>query len=75
MPAYGHQQKFRKFEKFGAILGQNETPGVPPVNGSVLNGKVSVINGRPTRAFTFKPTLDLLALRVCILKGGKRSVT
>ena len=75
MSAYGHQQKFRNFEKFGAILGQNGIPGLPTVNGSVLNGKVSVINGRPTQTVTFKLTHALLALRVSKPEGGKRSVT
>ena len=73
--AYGHQQKFRNFEKFGAILGQNGIPGVPTVNGSVLNGNISIINGKPMRAFTFKLTLAFLALRVSKPKGGKRFVT
>ena len=73
--AYGHQQKFKNFEKFGAILRQNENPRLPSVNGSVLNGKVSVINGRPTQAVTFKLTPALLALRVSKLEGEKRSVT
>ena len=75
LSAYGHQQKFRNFENFGAILGQNGILGVPTVNGSGLNGKVSVINGRPTQAFTFKLTPTFLALRVCKPEGGKHSVT
>ena len=73
--AYGHQQKFRNFEKFGAILGQNGIPELPTVNGFVLNGKVSVINGRPTRTVTFKLTPALLALRVSKPEDGKRFVT
>ena len=73
--AYGHQQKFRNFEKFGAILGQNGIPGVPTVNGSVLNGNISIIIGKPMRAFTFKLTPAFLALRVSKLKGGKHFVT
>ena len=75
LSAYGHQHKFRNFEKFGAILGQNWIPRVPTVNGSVLNGNVSVINGRPTQAFTFKVTLAFLALRVSKPEGKKRYVT
>ena len=75
LSAYGHQQKFRNFEKFGAILGQNWIPRVPTVNGSVLNGNVSVINGRPMRAFTFKVTLAFLALRVSKPEGKKCYVT
>ena len=75
LSAYGHQQKFRNFEKVGANLGQNGILGVPIVNGLVLNGNVSVINGRPTRAFTFKLTPATLALKVCKPEGGKRSVT
>ena len=74
LSTYGHQQKFRNFENFGAILGQNGIPGVLTVNGSVLNGKVSVINGRPTRDFTFKLTPGFFALRVCRPEGGKRSI-
>ena len=75
MSTYGHQQKFKNFEKFGAILGQNGNPGLLTVNGSVLNSKVLVINGRPTRAVTFKLTPALLALRVSKLEGKKHSVT
>ena len=71
----GNQQKLRNFKNFGTFLGQNGIPGVPSENGSVLNGKVSVINGRPTRAFTFKLTPNILALRVCKPEGGKRIVS
>ena len=53
----GHQRKFRNFEKFGAILGQNRISGGHAENGLVLKGKVSVINGRPTQTCTFKLTL------------------
>ncbi|XP_065615874.1 uncharacterized protein LOC136061702 [Quercus suber] len=75
LSASGNQQKIRNFEKFGAILGQNGIPGVPIGNGFVLNGNVSVINGRPMRACTFKLTPAFLALRVCKSEGGKRTVT
>ena len=75
LSTYGHQQKFRNFEKFGAILGQNGIPELPTVNGSVLNGKVSVINGRPMRNVTFKLTPALLALRVSKPEDGKRFAT
>ena len=75
MFAYGHQQKFRNFENFRANMEQNGIPGVPSINGLVLNGNVSVIKGRPTRAFTFKLTPATLALKVCKPEGGKRSVT
>ena len=71
----GHQRKFRNFEKFGAILGQNKIPGGHAENGLVLKGKVSVINGRPTRTCTFKLTPACLALRVCKSEEGKRFVT
>ena len=36
---------------------------------------VSVINGRPMRAFNFKLTPAILALRVCKPEGGRRIVT
>ena len=75
LSAYSHQQKFRNFEKVGAILGQSGIPEVSTVNGLVLNGNVSVINGRPTRAFTFKLTPATLALKVCKPEGGKRFVS
>nr|POE91817.1 hypothetical protein CFP56_65362 [Quercus suber] len=47
----------------------------PIENGSVINGNVSVINGRPMWAFNFKLTLAILALRVCKPEGGRRVVT
>ena len=56
-------------------MGQNRIPEVPAGNGLGLNGNVSVINGRPTRACTFKMTPAVLALRVCKSEGGKRIVT
>ena len=74
LSAYGHQQKFRDFEKVGANLGQSGIPEVPTVNGLVLNGNVSVINGRPTWTCIFKLTPATLALKVCKTEGGKRSV-
>ena len=40
---------------------------------SIVN--VSFINGRPTRAFNFKLTPAILALRVCKPKGGQCMVT
>ena len=70
LSTYGHQQKFRIFEKVGANLGQNGILGVPTEDGSILNSNVSVINGRPTRTFTFKLTPAALALRVCTPEGG-----
>ena len=75
MFAVGHQRKFRNFEKLGAILGQNRIPGGHAENGLVLKGKVSIFNGKPTRTCTFKLTPTCLALRVCKMEGGKRSVT
>ena len=75
LSASGNQQKIKNFEKFGAILGQNRFLGVPVGNGSGLNGNVSVINGRPTRACTFKLTPEFLALRACKFEGGKHTVT
>ena len=74
MSAYGHQQKFKNFEKVGANLGQSGIPEVPIVNGLVLNGNVLVINGRSTRTCIFKLTPATLALKVCKTEGGKRSV-
>ena len=71
----GHQRKFRNFEKFRAILGQNRIPRGHVENGLGLKGKISVINGRLTRTCTFKLTPACLALRVCKIEGGKRSVT
>ena len=68
--ASGNQQKFRNFEKFGAILGQNRIPEVPVGNGLGLNGNVLVINGRPMRACTIKMTPAFLALRVYKSEGG-----
>ena len=56
-------------------MGQNRIPEVPAGNGLGLNGNVSVINGRPTRACTFKMTPAVSALRVCKSEGGKRIVT
>ena len=56
-------------------MGQNGILGVPIVNGSVLNGNISIINGKPMQAFTFKLTPAFLALRVSKPKGGKRFVT
>ena len=56
-------------------MGQNGIPDVHVENGSVLKGKVLVINGRPTRACTFKLTPTFLALRVCKTEGRKRSIT
>ena len=56
-------------------MGQNGIPGVPSVDGLVLNDNVAVINGRPTWAFTFKLTPVALALKVCKPKGRKHSVT
>ena len=64
-----HQRKFRDFEKFGAILGQNRIPKGHVENGLVLKGKVLVINDRPTRTCTFKLTPACLALRVCKIDG------
>ena len=75
MSVVSHQRKFRNFEKFGAILGQNRIPRGHAENGLVLKGKISVINGKPTRTCTFKLTLACLALRVCKIEGGKRLVT
>nr|POE97488.1 hypothetical protein CFP56_05481 [Quercus suber] len=75
LSAVGHQRKFRNFEKFGAILEQNRSPGGHAENGLVLKGKVSVINGRTTRTCTFKLNHASLALRVCKMEGGKRYVT
>ena len=56
-------------------MGQNKIPGGHVENGLVLKGKVSVINGRPTRTCTFKLTPACLALRVCKSEEGKCSVT
>ena len=75
LSALGNQQKSRNFENFGTFLGQHGILKVSSENGSVLNGKVLVTNGRPTWAFTFKLTPDILALRVCKLEGGKCSVS
>nr|POE83745.1 hypothetical protein CFP56_06069 [Quercus suber] len=75
LSAVGHQRKFRNFEKFRTILGQNRIPGGHAENGLVIKGKVSVINGRPTQTCTFKLTPACLALRVSKSEGGKRSVT
>ena len=75
LSVFGNQQKIRNFEKFGTISGQNVIHGDPIENGSVINGKVSVKNGRPTRAFNFRLTLAVLALRVCKPEGGRRFVT
>ena len=75
LSAIGHQCKFRNFEKFGAILGQNRIPRGHAEDGLVLKGKVLVINGRPMQTCTFKMTPACLALRVCKIEGGKRSVT
>ena len=69
------QCKFRNFENFGAILGQNKIPGGHAENGLVLKGKVSIINGKPTRTCTFKLTPACLVLRRCKIEGGNRSVT
>ena len=44
-------------------------------NGSARNGNVSALYGRPTRAFKFKLTPALLALRVCKPEGGRRVVS
>ena len=68
MSVYGNQQKIRNFEKIGTKLGQNVIHGDPIVN-------VSVINGRPTRAFNFKLTPAVLALKVCKPEGGRHIVT
>ena len=73
--AVGHQRKFRNFENFGAILGQNRIPRGHAKNGLVLKGEVSAINGRPMRTYTFKLTPACVALRVCKSEGGKRYVT
>ena len=43
-------------------------------NGSVINGKVSVKNGRPMRVFNFKLTPAVLDMRVCKPEGGRRYV-
>ena len=75
LSAVGHQRKFRNFEKLGAILGQKRIPEGHAENGLVLKGKVSIFNGKPTRTCTFKLTPTCLALRVCKMEGGKRSVT
>ena len=56
-------------------MGQKRIPGGHAENGLVLKGKVSVFNGRPTWTCTFKLTPACLALRVCKMEGGKRSVT
>ena len=68
MFVYGNQQKIKNFEKIGTKLGQNVIHGDPILN-------VSIINGRPTRAFNFKLTPTVLALRVCKPEGGRRIVT
>ncbi|KAF3954810.1 hypothetical protein CMV_019889 [Castanea mollissima] len=68
MSVYGNQQKIRNFEKIGTKLGQNMIHGDPIIN-------VSIINGKPTRAFNFKLTSAILALRVCKPEGGRRIVT
>ena len=75
LSAVGHQRKSRNFENFGANLGQKWIPGGHAETGLVLKGKVSIFNGRPTRTCTFKLTPACLALRVCKMEGGKRSVT
>ena len=75
MFVFGNQQKTRNFKKFGTNLGQNVTHGDPKENVSVINGNVSIRNGRPTLAFNFKWTLAILALRVCKPEGGRRIVT
>nr|POF14618.1 hypothetical protein CFP56_64680 [Quercus suber] len=75
LSVFGNQQKLRNFENFGTISGQNMIHGDSTENGSVINGKVSVKNGRPTRAFIFKLTPAVLNLRVSKPEGGRRYVT
>ena len=48
LSVYGNQQKIRNFENFGTISGQNVIHGDLIENVSVINGNVSVINGKPT---------------------------
>ena len=48
LSVYGNQQKIRNFENFGTILGRNVIHGDLIENVSVINGNVSVINGKPT---------------------------
>ena len=75
MSVYGNQQKIRNFENFGTISGQNVIHGDLIENVSIINGNVSVINGKPTQTFNFKLTPAILALRVCKPEGGRRFVT
>ena len=75
LSVYGNQQKIRNFENFGTISGQNVIHGDLIENVSIINGNVSVINGKPTQTFNFKLTPAILALRVCKPEGGRRFVT
>ena len=45
---YGNQQMIRNFENFGTISRRNVIHGDLIENVSVINGNVSVINGKPT---------------------------
>ena len=60
---YGNQQKFRNFEILGDKLGNNMILGDSTKNS---------FNGRPTRAFIFKLTVENMALRVFKYEDGKR---
>ena len=75
MSVYGNQQKIRNFEKNGTKWGQNVIHGDSIENGSAINGNVSALYGKPTRAFKFKLTPAFLTLRVCKPEGGRRVVT
>ena len=62
-------------KKNGTKWGQNVIHGDSIENGSAINGNVSALYGRPTRAFKFKLTPAFLTLRVCKPEGGRRVVT
>ena len=62
-------------KKNGTKWGQNVIHGDSIENGSAINGNVSALYGRPTRAFKFKLTTAFLTLRVYKPEGGRRVVT
>ena len=68
MHNYGNLQNSRIFEKLGVYLERNVILGDSAVNNYV-------INGRPTRALSYKLTTATLALRIFKPKGSKRCVS